>query len=396
MKFLKQAFNFLICRFNMNRKLDQHQIHRSHKLVESVTRDVKEQKLAEESLLRAQNELQNTVRNIQGIIFKVVKEDKGRFVHTLCEGQLLSELNLSSERILGHDLYEIFPTDMADYMQGFNERAWTGEDVHYELHFYERNLLVTLTPVYAAGKVIEVVGSCIDVTKLKMTEELLIKADKLAMIGQLAAGIAHEIRNPLTTLKGFLQLYKSQLEAKGFGFTDLMLSEIDRMEWITGEFLTLSKHKPEQYQLRDVKKIVEHVQDFITPQAHLNNVEILTEWRSKIPRLLCDGNSLKQVFINLIKNAIEAMPNGGKVHVTGQAKHERILIRIKDEGMGIPKEHMERLGEPFYSLKEKGTGLGLMICYKIVEEHEGMIYIDSKVSVGTTVTLSFPSPFTKK
>jgi signal transduction histidine kinase len=112
---------------------------------------------------------------------------------------------------------------------------------------------------------------------------------------------------------------------------------------------------------------------------------------SILPTIQCDGNQLKQVFINILKNAIEAMPHGGNIFIeTMQAENHSLLINITDEGCGIPQDRISRLGEPFYSLKEKGTGLGLMMCYKIIEEHNGKLHITSELNKGTTVNIRLP------
>lgn len=132
----------------------------------------------------------------------------------------------------------------------------------------------------------------------------------------------------------------------------------------------------------------------------MNNVEIETEFAADIPHVICEENQLKQVFINLLKNSIEAMPEGGNIHISSRVVNEsEIMVRIKDAGIGIPEERMETLGEPFYTTKEKGTGLGLMTCFKIIESHNGKLIISSKVGEGTSIVILLPSirqPLLKK
>jgi PAS domain S-box-containing protein len=230
-----------------------------------------------------------------------------------------------------------------------------------------------------------------DVTERKeQTEQLLQKSEKLALLGQMAAGIAHEIRNPLTSIKGFIQLFKTEQHRKEY--YDIVLSELDRINDIVGEFLVLAKPTAAVFTEKDVKELIKDVVTLINTQSILNNVQIFVEFECNLPRISCEENQLKQVLINLLKNAIEAMPTGGNIDVKVKVKEEgKISIQIIDQGIGIPKERIPTLGEPFYTTKEKGTGLGLMTCYKIIESHNGELTIDSEVNEGTTIEIILPT-----
>ena len=230
-----------------------------------------------------------------------------------------------------------------------------------------------------------------DITELKRTEDLLRKSEKLAVVGQLAAGIAHEIRNPLTTLKGFLKILECQLNAKGKQYLDIMQAEIEQLEWITSQFMTVAKPQAVAFQCHDLRRLIGQVTTFLYPYATMHNVQIKMELEEDLPFAYCDGNQLKQVFINILKNAIEAMPIGGPIDIRmKRIKPNTVSVRISDRGCGIPKDRIPHLGEPFYSLKEKGTGLGLMICYKIMKEHFGTVTIESEEGLGTTVIVEVP------
>ena len=230
-----------------------------------------------------------------------------------------------------------------------------------------------------------------DVTDLKKTEELLRKSEKLAVVGQLTAGIAHEIRNPLTSLKGFLKLLEPDINETNKWYVDVMLSEITQMESITNQFMAMSKPQTLSIQSCQIQTLIKEVVTFILPTAVMHSVHIIMDLAPVLPTIPCDGNQLKQVFINILKNAIEAMPHGGNIFIqTELLENESISIRVIDEGCGIPEDRISHLGEPFYSLKEKGTGLGLMMCYKIIEEHNGKLLITSKINKGTTVDIRLP------
>jgi signal transduction histidine kinase len=213
------------------------------------------------------------------------------------------------------------------------------------------------------------------------------------VVGQLAAGVAHEIRNPLTALKGFMQLLHQNADENRKYF-EIMLTELERINYIVGEFMVLSKpHNQQQLQDHDIHVILMSIIPILESQAILHNVIIRVDPVQDLPRVKCDVNQIKQVLINLMKNAIEAMPNGGTVTVRFEKDMPRreLVVYIEDQGEGMPPELLERLGEPFLTTKEKGTGLGLMVCYKIIQAHGGTISFGSTPGEGTCVKLVLPA-----
>jgi two-component system, sporulation sensor kinase E len=231
----------------------------------------------------------------------------------------------------------------------------------------------------------------IDVTEKAEMQEQLRKSDRLNIVGELAAGIAHEIRNPMTALKGFIQLLEPCIKAEHPLYYDVITSELARIDSIINEFLILAKPQEIRFLEKDVCQIMRETIDLLSAQAVLYNVQFETHYEDNLSLLYCEPNQLKKVFINLIKNAIEVMSDGGLIKVSINAVDEQYLqVSIQDEGMGIPKEKINKLGEPFYTTKEKGTGLGLMVSYRIIEEHKGRIQVESEEGVGTTFHLILP------
>ena len=210
------------------------------------------------------------------------------------------------------------------------------------------------------------------------------------MAGQLAAGIAHEIRNPLTSLKGFSKLLRAASGEQAERYYGIMDKEFVRIEMILSELLVLAKPQAATYRAWDVRLIVQEVVDLLGSQAILNNVVIHTELTSCDCAIRCESNQLKQVFMNLVKNAIEAMPAGGPLSVRVTRDLEDVFVRVADRGAGIPRDKLQRIGEPFFTTKDKGTGLGLMVSYQIIEEHKGSIGFESKEGEGTTVSVRLP------
>ncbi|BCC23958.1 hypothetical protein BCM0079_2551 [Bacillus cereus] len=176
-----------------------------------------------------------------------------------------------------------------------------------------------------------------------------------------------------------------------------MLSEIERIEAILQEFLSIAKTDEISTEKKNIYQIFKNVVSLINTKAIMTNIQVELYTDSKDIIIECSENQLKQVFINILQNSIEAMPDGGRIsiHIKEIGK-DGIIISVIDKGIGIPEERIKRLGEPFYSTKEKGTGIGLMLSYKIIESHQGNISIMSEVGVGTTVTIYLPKIQSKK
>ncbi len=226
--------------------------------------------------------------------------------------------------------------------------------------------------------------------KIGMQEQLQ-KSDTLSVVGELAAGIAHEIRNPMTALKGFIQLLELSMKEDHSMYFKVIMSELKRIESTITEFLILAKPQAIQFKDNDMRKVMNETLELLNGQALMNNIQFNVEYANELPYVFCEPNQMKQVFINIIKNAIEVMPKGGFITIKMDNKpSDFIHIVIEDEGEGIPEKKIKRLGEPFYTTKERGTGLGLMVSYKIIKEHRGKVEVESEVGVGTKFHIYIP------
>ncbi|MGM0941557.1 MAG: ATP-binding protein [Bacillota bacterium] len=227
-----------------------------------------------------------------------------------------------------------------------------------------------------------------DIRDKKEAEEMMIRSEKMSVAGQLAAGIAHEIRNPLTSLKGFLQLLQAGVNRKE-EYYNIMIDEIEKMETITSELLFISKPLTDNKKMESILDMVHDVVVLLQPQAKMKNIHI--EYSvSRHESVFCDRSQIKQVLINLVKNAIEAMEESGKIYLTSTSSDTHVEISIIDEGPGIPDEIIHKLGEPFFTTKQSGTGLGIMITKQILERHQAFLEIKAKEQVGSTFRIIFP------
>jgi signal transduction histidine kinase len=226
------------------------------------------------------------------------------------------------------------------------------------------------------------------ISALTSVHDNLRQNEKLAVIGQMATAIAHEIKNPLSSLKGFTQL--QQEKDKGDDqYYPIMLNEIDRINSIVTNLLILGKPNTAIKSTKNLGEIIHYVLVVIQTHADRLNVNIELDLKDS-PVLLCDENQLKQVFINLIKNAMESMPDGGVVKVISEREKDTAIVSVIDAGCGIEPDILEKLGEPFFTTKQNGNGLGLMVTKKIIEEHGGQFLINSQLNNGTTVFVKLP------
>jgi two-component system sporulation sensor kinase B len=215
------------------------------------------------------------------------------------------------------------------------------------------------------------------------------KAEKLNMVSELAAAIAHEVRNPLTVVRGFIQLTKENVAEQHKYFMDTAILELDRAEGIITDYLNFAKPKSIHKERLHISQELLALLEFIQSYANLKGVHIESQIEGDL-FITGDPLQFKQVILNLVKNAVEATENQGSVLVKAYAQNGTVLIQIADTGEGMHPDQLQRLGSPYYSTKEKGTGLGLMVTFRLVEEFKGRLRFESQYGKGTTATLKFP------
>ncbi|HHW36433.1 MAG TPA: two-component sensor histidine kinase [Bacillales bacterium] len=242
-----------------------------------------------------------------------------------------------------------------------------------------------LVGTWISTKVIE------DIRQYELLQRKLVRSEKLEAVSHLASSISHEVRNPLTTSRGFMQLLSEQeVPDHCKEYIKISIEEIDRAAEIIQDYLTFAKPSPEKVEILQTKDELKRAMDVMQPLANMNNVKVqsvLMEGSIKAER-----SRLQQCIVNLMKNAIEAMPNGGLLSVYSDVVNDKtVVIRIRDTGIGMDANQLSRLGEPYFSTKEiKGTGLGMMVVYRIIESMNGFIEVESEVGKGTCFTITLP------
>lgn len=242
-------------------------------------------------------------------------------------------------------------------------------------------------------KVIGVIGVFRSVEEMKMLEESITRAKNLESLGALSAGMAHEIKNPLTSIKGYAQYIKLELGPDSELSEDIsiIISEVNRLNGILDRFLAFARPKKLNLESRNVNDIIDTVIKLVTKNLLTDKIELIIS-KNELPNILLDFEQLEQVILNLVVNAIQAMPQGGNLEISTYylRNSETIEIDIKDTGVGISSEDQDKIFEPFFTTKEKGIGLGLAICARIVENHKGVIELSSTPKVGTTFIIKLP------
>ncbi|KMK75058.1 ATP-binding protein [Alkalihalobacillus pseudalcaliphilus] len=218
----------------------------------------------------------------------------------------------------------------------------------------------------------------------------IIQTERQNTVAELAASIAHEVRNPLTVVKGFLQLMKEDAKKEDdIEYFNLALSELERAEYIVNDYLDFAKPKLKKIESVSVTKCIQEVVSLLNPMALKENVELITTYQEEL-NIWTDRYQFKQVIINFMKNAIEAIDDDGKVTVHVWQASGYVYIRISDTGKGMDKQQLEKIGTVYYTTKKEGTGLGTMISIQLIHQMHGNVSFDSQVGKGTDVYIKLP------
>ncbi len=238
-----------------------------------------------------------------------------------------------------------------------------------------------------------------DVTEHNANEARMRRSENLASMSTMAAGVAHEIKNPLAAMGIHLQLLKKAFVRKGClsledgqRYIDVLEEEVNRLNGIVVDFLFAVRPLDTRLRLGSIMKTLNEVTAFVEPELAEHRVALTCDFSTSLPRLEFDQNLVKQVLLNLIKNAMNAMEQGGRLTIRARPDGNHVLISVQDTGIGMDEEMMQKIFEPYFTNKATGTGLGLTVVYKIMKEHRGDITVESKLGEGSVFTLSFPIP----
>jgi len=314
------------------------------------------------------------------------------------------EINPAFEKLYGWNRDEcignqipLVPPKNLDAAKDRTQKILNGEsfysietkDMRKDGRFFDAQL--TLSPIYNKhGEMVAMSVITRDISYRKEAEKLIVQSEKLKLAGEIAAGVAHEIRNPMTVISGFIQMMNEDDQHPYQSYTKLIESELERINLIISEFLVLAKPHVTSAKEFSLEKTIQDVVLLFSSELNLRGILLKESWNTPDLFVVGEQNQIKQVFINIFKNAVEELKNGGLLDITTDVDKDFIGIHIQDNGRGMTKEVVDQIFEPFFTTKSSGTGLGMMISQKIIREHGGKIMISSQVNKGTTVSIYLP------
>ncbi len=360
--------------------------------IESI-RDITDRRRAEDDLKASEEQYRRIVETANEGIWLNDRDNKITFVNE----KMAKLLGYTVESIIGCSLFKFIAKDHRQMACIMMERNRKGIRVEHDFKFRCRDgssiwAVVSMTPIYSTDK--KYVGSLAmisDVTERKKLEMQMARLDRLNLVGQIAACIGHEIRNPMTSVRGFLQIlageeiYKQDKE-----HFELMIEELDRANSIITEFLSLAKNKAIELKLNDLNSIVKSIFPLINAEALVQD-KFAQVHLEEIPKLLLDESEIRQLILNLARNALEAMPPEKGLMVKTFRDGAEVILLVEDQGSGIHPDILGEIGTPFITTKEEGTGLGLPVCYSIAARHDAAIEVESGAG-GTTFFVRFKTP----
>lgn len=301
--------------------------------------------------------------------------------------------SVMTSEIIGQPISDVLERSKLDHVQMMN-MIDSEHKMSQLLQIGLKTYFASTTPI-VKDETIECMGSVIiiqDMTELETLKIELSHAERLGMIGQMAAGITHEIRNPMAVVRGFLQLMREKSSDNLDHYYRIVLDELDRANSIINDFLALAQNKTEQKEEVRLHDIIHELTPLLWADANLRGQTIEVHLDHKVPTLLLNPKEMKQLILNLCRNAMEAMKEKGQLTLSTHVVQDGIELLVSDTGPGISAEEQEKLFQPFYTTKSTGTGLGLALCQSILEKHGGNISVRSELGAGTTFVVMLPLP----
>ncbi len=292
-------------------------------------------------------------------------------------------------------------SDIAEFIKNVLKKGERVTEEEFTLKYSGtiRTICFDIMPLVKKGSIQGTVIIVSDITERKRKEARLRRAESLASLTTLAAGVAHEIKNPLGSIgihiqlmQKSLKLHKSLTAETAGKYLDIINEEIERLNEIIVDFLFAVRPMNTNLELAHINSVVSDLLNFVKYELKNSNIDIHTDLDPNIPKIYMDEKFVKQAILNIIKNAEAAMPQGGILTVKTSEGDGSVHLQIRDTGVGISEENMGKIFEPYFTTKQFGSGLGLTVVYKIIKEHGGEILLESREGEGTTFTINFPFP----
>ena len=363
-----------------------------NELYYSVARDISRRKENEEKLLRLNTIVESSLDAIYAI------DNNGNVMSWNKAAEQI--FGYSKEEILGKPIHMLAYPDQQEEMDDIINIIRKGEIYSYESMRQKKTgevvaVYITLAPIKdSVGKVIGTSAVARDITAHQILEKEIAHLDKLNTIAELASVISHEVRNPMTTVKGFLQLLYDKIRDKTYKeYFEIMIEEMDRVNSILQEFNNIGKQKESRRARYSLNTIIKSMAPLLEADA-VHQGKMIKFNLKKLPDIIIDANEIRQLILNLTRNALESMDQkqSGRVTVKTCFTDNKVILSVQDQGRGIEPENLEKIGTPFFSTKENGTGLGLFVCYEIAQRNNARIDVDTSPQ-GTIISAEFEDIF---
>ncbi|MBN1525342.1 MAG: PAS domain S-box protein [Spirochaetales bacterium] len=362
------------------------------------------------------------IQRIRHLIAQMAGENEllEMVLHSMTDGVLVTDenhllllFNKSAERLLPFRKQEILEKTLWDMIDDpeiarFFGESLTNKEIIRDKSFIvgtgtTRTLSISIMPLVKEGTVHGSLIHVEDITEKKSNEARLRRAESLASLTTLAAGVAHEIKNPLGSIGIHLQLSQKEMKGKKNIKTDtishnleIIAEEVERLNRIVVDFLFAVRPMNIQLELTNINHVIRELVEFLKFELAEAGVKVELELGQHLPQVMLDDKYLKQALLNLVQNSISAMPEGGTLKLETLRRGQDVVLRIIDTGSGIPPDIMDKIFEPYFTTKDFGSGLGLTLVYKIIKEHMGEISVTSKEGKGTTFSISLEIPQSEK
>ncbi|MGM0883359.1 MAG: ATP-binding protein [Bacillota bacterium] len=361
---------------------------------------VKEKRLLHDEVRRISENYRNEVEKLQQFIdettFAVIVVDRdGRITHynEMATKLLFLRAEYRTEReLLGASFPAVFQPGQGDANVNMLYQALKGTRASLVPLFDGEKMLLTTTFSLRNALNDQITGAAIivqDITELNHLRDEVGRMERLSLVGQMAASITHEIRNPMAVIRGFVQLIQERSPKSQHEYFRIVMEELDRANMIISDFLSLAQNRELTMELSSLHDIIEELIPLLHADANLRGQTIKVSFCNDLPLIMLNNREIKQLFLNIARNGMEAMGDKGVLRVSTSCYNDKIELRIADEGVGIPPEKMKHLFEPFFTTKMQGTGLGLPLCISIAERHNGRIDVESREGEGTTFIVTF-------
>jgi PAS domain S-box-containing protein len=342
-----------------------------------------------EQVALAEQELENIFESISDMVYFTSKD----YVLKSINKAVRKRLGKPAEEIIGKKCYEVFhgmnePWARCPHHKTVETKKAFVEEV--EDHYLGGTFITSSSPIFdTTGEFMGTVNVVSDITELKNLRERLIMSERMAAIGEVAARVAHEIRNPLVSLGGFAKRLGKKLNGNLKEYADIIAREVDRLEGVLNEVLGFVKDTTIAKETVNSNRFIEEVISMVKPDLDERNIALIREFEEPA-EMYIDPNRIKGALLNILKNAVQATGSNGTIFIKTYVKDNSAVVEIKDTGAGIAEEDLPFIFDPFFTTKKTGTGLGLIITHRIIEEHNGSIEVESKPGEGSTFRVFIP------